>query len=193
MKIVIFGLTITSAWGNGHATTFRSLVKALARRGHRVEFIEKNVEWYKNNRDLAKPEYCKLRLYTNWKSSRRALVQTCSDANAVILGSYFPDAINATKAIVEAGFGPIFFYDIDTPITLAGLRAKRSADYLDVCQIPHYDAYLSSTGGPVLKELEQCFGARQAIPFYCSVDPDLSIVFCRRAAGEVVQTVKPRR
>ena len=75
MKIVIFGLTITSAWGNGHATTFRSLVKALARRGHHVEFIEKNVEWYKNNPDLPKPEYCKLRLYKDWKSNRHALIQ----------------------------------------------------------------------------------------------------------------------
>jgi spore maturation protein CgeB len=173
MKIVIFGLTITSAWGNGHATTFRSLLKALARRGHHVEFIEKNVEWYKNNRDLPKPEYCKLRLYKDWKSSRRALIQMCSDADAVIIGSYFPDAIDATKAIVEADFGPIFFYDIDTPITLAGLRANGGVEYLDAASIPHYDAYLSFTGGPALKELEQCFGARQAIPFYCSVDPDL--------------------
>jgi spore maturation protein CgeB len=173
MKIVIFGLTITSAWGNGHATTFRSLVKALARRGHHVEFIEKNVEWYKNNRDLPKPEYCKLRLYKDWKSNRHALIQMCSDADAVIIGSYFPDAIDATKEIVQAGFGPILFYDIDTPITLAGLRAKRSVEYLDVSLIPYYDAYLSFTGGPALKELEQCFGARKAIPFYCSVDPDL--------------------
>ena len=126
MKIVIFGLTITSAWGNGHATTFRSLVKALSRRGHHVEFIEKNVEWYKNNRDLPAPQYCKLRLYKHWKSNRHALLRICSDADAVIIGSYFPDAIDATKAILEAGFGPIFFYDIDTPITLAALRAKRA-------------------------------------------------------------------
>jgi spore maturation protein CgeB len=173
MKIVIFGLTITSAWGNGHATTFRSLIKALARRGHCVEFIEKNVEWYENNRDLPRPEYCKLRLYKDWTSNRRALIQMCSDADAIIIGSYFPDAIDATKAIMEAGYGPIFFYDIDTPITLAGLRANGGINYLDASLIPHYDAYLSFTGGPVLKELEERFGARQAIPFYCSVDPHL--------------------
>jgi spore maturation protein CgeB len=172
MKIVIFGLTITSAWGNGHATTFRSLVKALSRRGHHVEFIEKNVEWYQNNRDLPEPEYCKLRLYKNWKSNRHALIGMCSDADAVIIGSYFPDAIAATKGILEAGFGPIFFYDIDTPITVAALRAKRNIEYLEASLIPHYDAYLSFTGGPVLKELEKSFGARRAIPFYCSVDPD---------------------
>jgi spore maturation protein CgeB len=130
MKLIMFGLTITSAWGNGHATTFRSLAKALARRGHHVEFIEKNVEIYKNNRDLPKPDYCKLRLYNDWKCNRHALIHMCSDADAVIVGSYFPDAIDATKAIVEAGFGPIFFYDIDTPITLAGLRANGG------CRVP---------------------------------------------------------
>jgi len=173
MKIVIFGLTITSAWGNGHATTFRSLVKALARRGHHVVFIEKNLEWYKNNRDLPKPEYCRLRLYKDWNFNRHALIQTCSDADAVIVGSYFPDAMDATKAVLEAGFGPIFFYDIDTPITLAGLRANGGVDYLDASSIPHYDGYFSFTGGPALKELEDRFGARRAIPFYCSVDPDL--------------------
>src|SRR5436309_6785968 len=172
MKIVIFGLTITSAWGNGHATTYRSLVKALFLRGHRVEFIEKNVEWYKNNRDLPDPEYFKLRLYKDWKSNRPALIRMCSDADAVVIGSYFPDAIAATKAILDAGFGPIFFYDIDTPVTLAALRAKREIEYLDASSIPYYDAYLSFTGGPVLKALEKRFGARRAIPFSCSVDPD---------------------
>jgi spore maturation protein CgeB len=173
MKIVIFGLTITSSWGNGHATTFRSLVKALTRRGHRVEFIEKDVEWYRNNRDLPKPEFCKLRFYSFWNPSCDALLRTCGDADAIVIGSYFPDAIKATKAILEIGFGPLFFYDIDTPITLARLRSERDVEYLDASLIPYYDAYLSFTGGPVLKELEETFGAREAVPFYCSVDPNL--------------------
>ena len=40
LDIVIIGLTITSSWGNGHATTFRSLVKELDKRGHKVTFLE---------------------------------------------------------------------------------------------------------------------------------------------------------
>jgi spore maturation protein CgeB len=173
MKIVLFGLTITSAWGNGHATTFRSLIKALHRRGHHVEFVEKDVEWYRSNRDLPKPEFCKVRLYEDWRSNGAALLQACSDADAVVIGSYFPDAIAATRGLVESGFGPILFYDIDTPITLAGLRAKGGMEYLDGSLIAQYDAYLSFTGGPALTELEERFGARRALPFYCSVDPDL--------------------
>ena len=173
MKIVIFGLTITSAWGNGHATTFRSLVKALALRGHTVVFVEKDVEWYRSNRDLPKPRFCTLKLYEDWVACEAAFIAECSDADAVIVGSYFPDAIAATAALLDAGIGPILFYDIDTPITIAGLRAQGRVAYLDAAMIPHYDVYLSFTGGPLLQEIENRFGARLAVPFYCSVDPDL--------------------
>jgi spore maturation protein CgeB len=173
MKIVIFGLTITSAWGNGHATTFRSLVKALAGREHRIEFIEKDVRWYRESRDLPAPPYCRLRLYEEWQASEPGLMQCCCDADAIVIGSYFPDAIAAAKALFAAGVGPVFFYDIDTPITMAGLREKGAIEYLEAALIPEFDAYLSFTGGPVLSELEEAFGARWAVPFYCSVDPDL--------------------
>ena len=171
MKIVIYGLTITSAWGNGHATTYRSLVKALSRLGHRVRFIEKDAEWYHNNRDLPEPEFCSVRVYDDWTTEARSLVRESSDADAVVIGSYFPDAIAASLELLQAGFGPLLFYDIDTPITMARLRAQGSCEYLEADLIPHYSAYLSFTGGPILEELERRFGSPQAVPFYCSVDP----------------------
>jgi len=171
MKIVIYGLTITSAWGNGHATTYRSLVRALARLGHKVRFIEKDVEWYRNNRDLPEPEFCSVRLYDDWAAEERSLVREAADSDAVMVGSYFPDAIAATRALLNAGHGPLLFYDIDTPITMSHLRASGRCEYLEVELIPHYSAYLSFTGGPILKELEDKFGSPQAVPFYCSVDP----------------------
>jgi spore maturation protein CgeB len=173
MKIVIYGLTITSAWGNGHATTYRSLVKALARRGHHVLFIEKDVEWYRANRDLPSADFCGVHLYEDWTGSERSLVGHAMDADAVVVGSYFPDAIVATHALLAAGCGPILFYDIDTPITMTQLRAHGLCEYLDAALIPKYAAYLSFTGGPVLRELEEDFGSPWAVPFYCSVDPDL--------------------
>src|SRR5690606_11458224 len=36
LNIVMLGLSITSSWGNGHATTYRALVRELSRLGHRV-------------------------------------------------------------------------------------------------------------------------------------------------------------
>lgn len=173
MKIVIFGLTITSSWGNGHATTYRSLCKALHRRGHTIDFIEKDVEWYRSNRDLPEPGYCKVQLYEEWEPSLTWLTGLARGADAIIVGSYFPDAIIATQALLHAGCGPLLFYDIDTPITMKWLRLQGGCHYLDGSAIPHYAAYLSFTGGPVLKELESTFGSPCAMPFYCSVDPDL--------------------
>ncbi len=173
MKVVIFGLTITSAWGNGHATTYRSLVKALALRGHHIVFVEKDVEWYRTHRDLPRPGYCSVELYDEWAVNALRLMQLCRDADAVVVGSYFPDAIAAMEAIIEAGVGPLLFYDIDTPITLSGLRKHSKVAYLDSAVISQIDAYLSFAGGPSLHELEQRFGAKKAIAFYCSVDADL--------------------
>jgi spore maturation protein CgeB len=173
MKIVIYGLTITSSWGNGHATTYRSLSKALRRLGHTIRFIERDVEWYRSNRDLPEPEFCAVRLYDDWGAEAMSLIREAADADAIVIGSYFPDAIAATRMLLDAGYGPLLFYDIDTPITMSHLRASGRCDYLDAALIPHYSAYLSFTGGPTLRELETRFGSPHAVAFYCSVDPDL--------------------
>lgn len=173
MKIVLYGLTVTSSWGNGHATTYRSLLKALARRGHTIHFVEKDVEWYRSNRDLPKPPFCSVHLYNDWAESAEGLLGLSNDADAVVIGSYFPDAIAATQTLAERRRCPVLFYDIDTPITIAALRTHGHMDYLDAALVPSYAAYLSFTGGPMLREIEQRFGARRAVPFYCSVDPDL--------------------
>ena len=173
MKIVIYGLTITSSWGNGHATTYRSLAKALALKGHKVYFVEKDVEWYRSNRDLPQPTFCTVCLYDDWDQSRRQLLTLASDADAIVIGSYFHDAILATRGLLDAGYGPLIFYDIDTPITMSQLCAYGKTEYLDAALIPHFSTYLSFTGGPVLRQLEEYFGSPRAVPFYCSVDPDL--------------------
>ncbi|HXS77848.1 MAG TPA: glycosyltransferase [Terracidiphilus sp.] len=173
MKIVIYGLAITSSWGNGHATTYRSLCKALARRGHQIHFVEKNLEWFRDNRDMPHPEFCKVHLYTDWGESERSLIRLSKDADAILVGSYFQDAIAAAEALLETGYGPMIFYDIDTPITIAKLRSEGRSEYINAAQIPQFAAYLSFTGGPVLREIEERFGSPCAVPFYCSVDPEL--------------------
>lgn len=173
MKFVFFGLTVTSSWGNGHATTYRSLLKALAARGHRLHFVEKDVEWYRNNRDLPEPEFCSVHLYENWELSALRCVRLARDADAVVVGSYFPDAVAATRALLDQGHETILFYDIDTPVTMTRLREEGSAEYLDPALIPHYAAYLSFTGGPTLRHIETHYGSPWAVPFYCSVDTDV--------------------
>ena len=173
MKIVIYGLTITSSWGNGHATTYRSLARALAHNGHSISFVEKDTEWYRHNRDLPEPEFCTVHIYDHWAERSQPLLNLAADADAIIIGSYFPDAIQTTRDLLHAGYGPLIFYDIDTPITMSQLHSHGRTSYLDPELIPHYSTYLSFTGGPVLREIEETFGSPRAVAFYCSVDPDI--------------------
>jgi spore maturation protein CgeB len=171
MKIVIFGLSITSSWGNGHATTFRALCQALHARGHRIVFFEKNVEWYASNRDLPEPTFCKVRLYENWREVLPAVRAELRDADVAMLGSYFSDGIAAAEEIFDSPARVKTYYDIDTPITVTTLREKGETEYLKGSQIAGFDIYFSFTGGPMLHELESRFGARRAYPLYCSFDP----------------------
>ncbi len=171
LDIVIFGLSITSAWGNGHATTYRSLVKALALRGHRITFFEKNVPWYEKNRDLAEPPFCRTVLYTSVKELG-AWGDILEQADLVILGSYVPDSQKCAAIIKRLTPACFAFYDIDTPVTLAKLE-RGDFEYLHPEMIPEFDMYWSFSGGPILQKLEKDFGARRAMPLYCSVDTDL--------------------
>ncbi len=172
VKIVIFGLSITSSWGNGHATTFRALARALHARGHRIVFFEKDVEWYASNRDLPEPGFCELKLYTRWTDVLPVVRRELASADVAMVGSYFPDGIAAMDAMLDSKASVRTFYDIDTPITVAALRERGATDYLRADQLPALDVYFSFTGGPMLAELESRFGVRRAAPLYCSFDPE---------------------
>ena len=171
MKIVIFGLSITSSWGNGHATTFRALCDALHHRGHRIVFFEHNLEWYANNRDLPHPPYCDLRIFESWKEILPSVKSELKDTDVAVAGSYFPDGIAALDEVINSNVAVKAFYDIDTPITVAALRQRGKTEYLLKRHLPELDVYFSFTGGPMLSELETTFGVPFAVPLYCSFDP----------------------
>lgn len=172
LKIIIFGLSITSSWGNGHATTFRALVKALARRGHSVTFLERDVPWYAENRDQPDSPHATVRFYKSLEEAKDQFAALVREADLVILGSYVPDGIALGDWIVSTASGTTAFYDIDTPVTLAGLEAGTVA-YISRALIPRFDLYLSFTGGPTLDYLERECGSPCARPLYCAVDLDL--------------------
>jgi spore maturation protein CgeB len=172
MKIVILGLSITSSWGNGHATTFRGLVRELARRGHEVLFLERDQPWYASNRDLAHPPYGATVLYDSIEALREEHADAVRDADLVIVGSYVPEGVAVGDWVLQEARGVKAFYDIDTPVTLAKM-ARGEHEYLHPRQIRHYDLYLSFTGGPTLKRLQREFGAPRARALYCSFDPEL--------------------
>ena len=171
MKIVFFGLSITSSWGNGHATTYRALAKALHARGHEIVFFEQNAEWYESNRDLPRPEFCRIEIIESWPAARHGIDRELQECDVAVLGSYFPEGAALLDHILDSPAPVRAFYDIDTPITLSGLRRTGETPYLRADQIRALDLYFSFTGGPALRELEEFFGARRARPLYCSFDP----------------------
>jgi spore maturation protein CgeB len=167
VKIVFLGLSITSSWGNGHATNYRALVRALRERGHEVLFLERDRPWYAQSRDAPDAGV----LYGSVDELREAWHEDVRDADLVVVGSYVPEGVAVAHWVLDTATGSVVFYDIDTPVTLAKLRTG-DREYLSPELIPRFDAYLSFTGGPVLRELERRWGARRALAFYCLVDEE---------------------
>lgn len=169
--IVILGLTITSSWGNGHATTFRGLVRGLATRGYRVLFLERDAEWYASNRDTPQPCGATTILYNSFDELVELFEPAVTEAALVMVGSYVPDGIRIGEWVTSVAKGTCVFYDIDTPVTLARLESG-DWEYITPDLIGKYSAYLSFTGGPTLRQIESKYGSPMARPLYCSVDPE---------------------
>jgi spore maturation protein CgeB len=170
MNVVILGLSITSSWGNGHATCFRGLVRELSRRGDEVLFLERDAPWYARHRDLPEPPWGRTRLYGSLEEldGHRAAVRA---ADLVILGSFVPEGVEVARWVLAHAGGASAFYDIDTPVTIGRLRAGQR-DYLAAEAVARFDLYLSFTGGRALEILAGEFGARRPVFFPCFVDPD---------------------
>lgn len=171
MKIVVFGLTISSSWGNGHATLWRGLARALIRRGHRFVFFEKDVPYYAGARDLWEIPGGELVLYPDWASVLPYANSHLADADVAMVTSYCPDAIEATRLALGSPAQLRAFYDMDTPVTLDGVRAGGGVPYLPPEGLGGFDLVLSFTGGPALAELRTSLGARRTAPLYGHADP----------------------
>lgn len=164
MRIVVLGLSITSSWGNGHATNFRALCEALRRRGHDVLFLERDMPWYAAARDFSAPW---VRLYGSPDELAELWEDDVRTADLVLLGSFVPDGVAVAEWLLHTAEGATAFWDIDTPITAAKLR-DGDFEYLTPELVPRFDLYLSFTGGPLLESL----GARRPLPFHCLVDAE---------------------
>jgi spore maturation protein CgeB len=173
VKIVIFGLTISSSWGNGHATLWRGLCKGLSRLGARVVFFERNQTWYANSRDWRAMPCGELVIYDDWTSISARVEAELSDADAAIITSYCPDALAAHAATLDAARPVSVFYDLDTPVTLARLKDGEHVPYIGDDGLAGYELVLSYTGGAALGELQSALGARRVRPLYGHVDPEV--------------------
>ena len=173
MKLVIFGLTVSSSWGNGHATLWRGLIRALAKDGHQVVFFEHDVSYYADQRDLNELPGGRLVLYPDWDQVCAQARRELDDADVGMVTSYCPDGVPAAELMFESRARLRTFYDLDTPVTLERLRRGEDVFYLGPRGLRDFDLVFSFTGGTALDEMRTRLGARRAVPLYGSVDPDL--------------------
>jgi spore maturation protein CgeB len=172
LRGVMLGLSITSSWGNGHAAVYRGLARELSRRGHHILFLERDQPWYAQNRDLPAPPYARTEVYASLEELEQRFSEEVRQADFVLVGSFVPDGVAVGEWVLRTAQGVTFFYDIDTPVTLASLE-RGETPYLSPALIPRYDAYLSVTGGPTLERVRKLYGARRVGALYCFGDPEV--------------------
>ncbi|HVT06764.1 MAG TPA: glycosyltransferase, partial [Polyangia bacterium] len=173
MNVVVLGLTVSSSWGNGHATLWRALGRALAARGHRLTFFERDVPYYAAHRDGAEFPGIDLRLYRDLTDLRGPLSAHLAGADVAIVTSFCPEGGALSRLVCDAPRPLHVFYDLDTPVTLARLDAGEAVDYLPAGGLGDFDLVLSYTGGRALDALQARLGARRTAALYGSVDPDV--------------------
>jgi spore maturation protein CgeB len=171
MKIVIFGLSISSAWGNGHAALLRGLFRSLHQQGHQIHFFERDVPYYASHRDVENVPYAHLHLYSGWNENLSQAKRQLADADVAVVTSYCPDGRAACELILQSNVPRTVFYDMDTPVTLSRLERGEPVDYIPQEGLGGFDLVLSYTGGDALHQLESKLGARVVAPLYGWVDP----------------------
>ncbi|HEX5412587.1 MAG TPA: glycosyltransferase [Terriglobia bacterium] len=172
MKFVIFGLSISSSWGNGHATLWRGLCRALAQRDHEVVFFERDVPYYAAHRDFCGIEGVRLVLYPGWREVEPLARQELHKAEIGLVTSYCPDGVAAADLLLSSDPELKVFYDLDAPVTIDRWANGGQVTYLSDRGLRDFDLVLSYTGGETLQALQNRLGARRVAPLYGSADPE---------------------
>lgn len=173
MKIVIFGLSVTSSWGNGHATLLRGLFRALHHMGHEVHFFERDTPYYAAHRDLTALPSAIIHLYSDWSAIAQEAARELSDAEVGMVTSYCQDGRAASELVRDSGLWRKAFYDMDTPVTLSRLEKGEAVPYLPNGGFTGFDIVFSYTGGLALERLRDILGAQRAAALYGWVDPEV--------------------
>ncbi len=173
MKLVIFGLALSSSWGNGHATLWRGLLRALASQGHSVTFFEKDLPYYAAHRDAwPQPARVQLALYTSLQQDEARIARELRSADAAIVTSFCPQGAAVCERVLGSSVPFTCFYDLDTPVTLQALASGKPVEYQPTQGLGGFDLVLSYTGGPALYALSSRLHARAVAPLYGFADPD---------------------
>ncbi|MGA8025706.1 MAG: glycosyltransferase [Bryobacteraceae bacterium] len=173
MKIVIFGLSISSSWGNGHATLLRGLFRALHGQGHEIHFFERDTPYYAAHRDVMSLPFAHLHFYAGWDENLDTAKRELRGAEAAMVTSYCPDGRAACELVLNSQLPRTIFYDMDTPVTFSRLEKGEAVPYLPAEGLGGFDLVLSYTGGEALDRLRGTLSAQCVATMYGWVDPEV--------------------
>lgn len=170
LDIVVCGRALTSLREQRHTAIYRTLLRALAARGHRITFLER-----RRNDEPAPPDggpltYCDLHLYEGLDDLRERFSGSIRRADLVMVGSGLEEGRAINRWVLSGATGIRVFYDLHGPATL---EAAVSGDcpWMEPSQASQFDLYLTCTGGPLLGHLERRLNVRSPRPLYPSADP----------------------
>ncbi len=174
LDIAFFGSSLVSAYWNGAATYYRGIIRALAARGHRVTFYEPDAYDRQKHRDIADPAWARVVIYPNEEAAAHRALEAARNADVLVKASgvgVFDELLEAGVLAVARPDATVIFWDVDAPATLERMRGNH-ADPFRVL-VPRYDLVLTYGGGdPVIRDYRG-FGARDCVPVYNALDPDV--------------------
>ncbi len=160
-RFVFIGWSITSVWGNSHASVYRTLLRALVARGHHVLFLERLSDEAASVRDL--PLACgEVQFYGSIDDLRARFARDIRTAHCVVVGSSIEEGDQIAQWVLETARGVRAFYDFDPAATLVSL---------DTHPVHEFDLYLSLTGGSTLAQVASRLATTSARALHCSFDP----------------------
>jgi len=174
LDIAFFGSSLVSAYWNGAATYYRGIIRALARRGHRVTFYEPDAFGRQQHRDLEDPDWARVVVYSaDGTSDVLRALDDARGADLVVKASgvgAFDELLERATLDLQSPSTMVVFWDVDAPATLD--RLARDADDPFHALVPQYDLILTYGGGDPVVEAYERVGARQCVPVYNALDPD---------------------
>jgi len=174
IDIAFFGSSLVSAYWNGAATYYRGIIRALARRGHRVTFYEPNAYGRQEHRDIADPPWARVVVYSGdgTEGVTRAL-ETARTADLLVKASgigVFDALLERAVLEIRRADALVAFWDVDAPATLDRLAQDPDDPFRTL--VPKYDLVFTYGGGDPVVQAYQRLGARRCEPVYNALDPE---------------------
>jgi spore maturation protein CgeB len=186
LTIAFFGSSLVSAYWNGAATYYRGMLRALARRGHRVTFYEPDAFDRQKHRDMDDPDWATVVVYpgTDERAALRALEQA-RGSDLVVKASgvgVYDELLEREVLALRSSCTRVAFWDVDAPATLERVHSDPADPFREL--IPGYDLILTYGGGPPVVSAYLALGARECTPVYNALDPDTHFPVPRREQYE---------